>query len=346
MTWADTANGVLKRRNADNTAWMIERNLFEDVRLTTSQTDTTPGRALKVGDFGIGGILQNLSSRDLLADDSLTFFYGVNLVNAPAGAGTAGYVTKRGRDSLYREVTYTPYSGSGRWVNYCNNGTWTGWHRLLTDADMTFADNATALARVSTTTVLSPATLGFAEQPVKTGSAQFVRAANEILMTGIVTDLGLEIGDVIQVTGTTNNNFTMTVEKITDANDINVNYEHRNGAGPLSLTDETAANTTIKRIAKWNNAPLGLGQAWVNVSASRAYATTYTNTTRRPIKANVTQGALSNPSLTLQVGGVTVGDLSAQTITRLAVGDVVPPLSKNAYSVTGNGSVQFWVELR
>ncbi|WP_368655380.1 hypothetical protein ABRY94_11660 [Castellaniella ginsengisoli] len=131
-TWADTGTGTLKRRNAANSAWMIERNLFEDLRRTASATDTTAGRVLKVGDWGIGGTIPVLSGGDLLADDDYYEYYVTTAVNAPSGAlTTSGYVKKETRSSSFRKVTFTPFNlSTGPWVNVCNNGVWAGWVQL------------------------------------------------------------------------------------------------------------------------------------------------------------------------------------------------------------------------
>src|SRR5574344_3117130 len=106
---------------------------------------------------------------------------------------------------------------------------------------------------------------------------------NTVVMTDIVTKLSLEIGDVIRiVTGAYNK--LHTVESITDNDSIIVNYEHAGNRadGSLKLPDFTG-QATVTRIAKWFNAPIGMGQAWQDVLRSRAANTTYTNTTGRPI---------------------------------------------------------------
>lgn len=102
-----------------------------------------------------------------------------------------------------------------------------------------------------------------------TGTATFTKLTNNIELPKI-GEMGLEIGDVITVSGSTNNNKEFTVEFLTDANNIIVNYEHRNGTTSKSLIQETTANVTVKLLAKWYNAPLGLGQAWVNVTALKS----------------------------------------------------------------------------
>ena len=175
-------------------------------------------------------------------------------------------------------------------------------------------------------------------QPALTASATFTQATNNIAMTGIVSALGLEIGDVIQVTGSTSNNRLSTIEFISDANNVVVNAAHKNGAGSLSLVGETA-NVTIKRIAKWFNAPLGLGQSWVVVS--RVAGSTYTNTTGRSIGiAVINLGTLT----TLTVSGVQVGrcgtDLGGQGYQLSAVVG-----SAAAYSIVG-GAIINTSELR
>lgn len=100
--------------------------------ITTSATDTTAGRVLKVGDWGIGGDLPVLSGGDLLADDDYYEYYITAATNAPAGAPTtSGYVKKETRSSSFRKVTFTPFNlSTGPWVNVCNNGVWAGWVEL------------------------------------------------------------------------------------------------------------------------------------------------------------------------------------------------------------------------
>lgn len=126
-------------------------------------------------------------------------------------------------------------------------------------------------------------------QPSMTGTATFTKSSNKIAMTGIKANLGLEIGDVIQVSGSAKagNNKIFTCESV-NTDDVVVNYEHRNGAGVLSLTDESGkTGVTIKRVAKWYNAPLGLGQAWVDVNSLVVVNSSRTNSTNRPIGLSI-----------------------------------------------------------
>ena len=100
--------------------------------------------------------------------------------------------------------------------------------------------------------------------PSITGSATLNGTTNNtVQLTGIVTTLGLEVGDVIRIQYSGYDKLH-TVESITNANSIIVNYEHAGNRcnGSLKLANRTG-NVTIKRIAKWFNAPIGLGRAWI-----------------------------------------------------------------------------------
>lgn len=137
-------------------------------------------------------------------------------------------------------------------------------------------------------------------QPSMTGSATLNGTTNNtVQLTGIVTTLGLEVGDVIRIQYSGYDKLH-TVESITNNNLIVVNYEHagNRGDGSLKLADETAA-VTITRIAKWYNAPVGMGQAWVEVT--RAIATTNTNLLNRTMSIIIQQNSRSNTGSLVKV---------------------------------------------
>ena len=76
-----------------------------------------------------------------------------------------------------------------------------------------------------------------------------------------------------------------------------------NTSGKTIIKDATAAN----QAASYNQVP-GLGQTWQNVTASRAWATNYTNTTAKAITVAITfttSAVLQTP--TISVGGVVIG---------------------------------------
>ncbi|MCK9466075.1 MAG: hypothetical protein M0Q29_09320 [Thiopseudomonas sp.] len=127
-------------------------------------------------------------------------------------------------------------------------------------------------------------------QPSITGSCTTNGTTdNTVQLTGIVTTLGLEVGDVIRIQYSGYDKLH-TVETITNANSIIVNYEHagNRGNGSLKLADQTTT-VTITRIAKWYSAADGLGQAWVDVTSLRPSSmnTNVLNSTNRKILVSV-----------------------------------------------------------
>lgn len=174
-------------------------------------------------------------------------------------------------------------------------------------------------------------------QPSITGSITLNGTTdNTVVMADIVTELGLEVGDVIRIdTGAYNK--LHTVESITDNSSIIVNYEHagNRGDGSLKLPDFTG-QATVTRIAKWFNAPIGLGQAWVDVKSLRASATTYKSIENRLMVVYI---MLSSLFLTID-GEVFNFDMDGGDE---AVCVEIPPYSD--YRATGLG-LKGWKELR
>ena len=171
---------------------------------------------------------------------------------------------------------------------------------------------------------------------------------NSVVMTDIVTELDLEIGDVIRIdTGAYNKLHTVEII-VANNHHIIVNYEHSGsrGNGSLKLPDFTG-QATVTRIAKWFNAPLGLGQTWVNTTPFRTYGTLYTGLLNRPIAVAVNHVSTSgNPSAALIVDGVTVAlenDLNSTSDSQLYAD--VPAASEYKADIP-NGSISTWSELR
>ena len=160
-----------------------------------------------------------------------------------------------------------------------------------------------------------------------TETATFTGIDNKIVMTGIVTALQLEVGDVIQFSNAiSQNNKPRTVESITDADTIIVNYEHcgARGDGSLKLTDEAVVSATVKLLAKWFVAPIGLGQALVAVTSFRDFGVSYVNNTNRTISAIVE----------FNQGNLGVGFLYQETF---KISNSTPP---TGYSTLVNGNIQ------
>lgn len=112
------------------------------------------------------------------------------------------------------------------------------------------------------------------------------------------------------------------------------------------------ANATAATNAVAYGQAFGLGQSWTNVTSSRAAATTYYNTTAKPIfvvlQCNDTNG--NDPTITVTVGGVSIitnywYDHYTQ-IGGCLVSFVVPPGQSYSVTFTNYGSVGQWSELR
>lgn len=101
--------------------------------------------------------------------------------------------------------------------------------------------------------------------------------------------------------------------------------------------------------ARYAENPIGVGQTWQSVTGSRAFATTYTNSTGKSIQVYIrtTYGAGSNV-LTLTVGGVAQvhgGNGSYESYSKIAF--IVPPGATYSLVITsGTAALVDWIELR
>ena len=185
---------------------------------------------------------------------------------------------------------------------------------------------------------------------IATGTATFTATTNNINLTGI--GIGVEVGDVIQISGAIDakNNSEFTVEVITDANNIIVNQAHANkGTTKNVATQAGDTGVTIKLLAKWYNAPIGLGQGWVDVTINRALNTNYPNNTNRSIGFLPTCIDNNTGNIYVVIDGVTVcnwDNANADGQDIVPFGEIT--ISKGSiYSLTHlNAGVSLWLELR
>ena len=250
--------------------------------------------------------------------------------NLPPGADYGQLIVSRGEDTILQLVS--DFGGrlwqrSGNPSNTGGNGSYSDWQEipsLATTYTKTEVDDLVA------TRTESP------DETAITGTATFTNLTNNIALTGIGS-IGLEIGDVVQVTGTASNNKLFTVEVITDSGNVIVNQAHAGGTTTKSLVDETVS-ATVTLIAKWFNAPIGLGQGWV--APSRSPGVTYTNNTLRAMSVNV-QASTSN-RWPFTIDGLIIG-LNSNTTVRTQWNPIIPPESTYSFAVA---ALRDWTELR
>ena len=175
-------------------------------------------------------------------------------------------------------------------------------------------------------------------QTIATGTATFTSTTNNINLTGI--GIGVEIGDVIQISGAEDakNNSEFTVEVITDAHNVIVNQAHANKGTNKNIAARSGdTGVTVKLLAKWYNAEPTLGRDWVNLTSSRAFATTYDNLTNRAI-----------PVCVLNTNGTVVHTITTNGSTQCYTGFTTQvTIPRGTYKIDINvGSLLYWSEMR
>jgi len=218
---------------------------------------------------------------------------------------------------------------------------------VVNDGSATFRARRLTSSTVSITRLETGS--GVAANPEVTGSTVFTQSTNNIGLTG-VGSIGLEVGDVVQVTGTASNNKLFTVEVITDSGNVIVNQAHAGGTTSKSLVDETVS-ATVTLLARAINAGYGQGQGWCVPSTARSSGTTYTNNSKRLIVAKVDSNYTGGLEAEMkgEVDGATVQHVILQNIdvaSTLGVSLQVPP--GNSYKITNvqRLSLRKWSELR
>ena len=185
-------------------------------------------------------------------------------------------------------------------------------------------------------------------QTIATGTATFTATTNNINLTGI--GIGVEIGDVIQISGAIDakNNSEFTIEVITDANNVIVNQAHANkGTSKNVAARSVDTGVTVRLLSKWYNAPSGLGQDWVDVTVSRSAGVTYPNNTNRTIDSSIWFDSLvAVAQATLLINGVGIENISFGSGTEGSLGKQIPKSSNYSVTIITGFTIFKWSELR
>ena len=116
----------------------------------------------------------------------------------------------------------------------------------------------------------------------------------------------------------------------------------------MAMTIDGSTGVTFPDATTQNSSPIGVGQTWQDVKASRAYATTYTNSTGKPIQIMVAAsntGATFN--ITLTISGVVAAYQAGTTAgNTLMVSGIIPNGATYSVTVTTMSAALYWAELR
>jgi hypothetical protein len=231
----------------------------------------------------------------------------------------------------------------------------------LTFRSATLTSGATINQQITSAlsiTVPSTATLG----TVSTVQSQLVllvayNAGSPVLCIANISG-GLNLDETTLISPTTISSGATSASVIYSASSVGANSPFRI-VGYIAITEATAGT--------WATAPtlvqgqggqalsamqsLGFGQTWQNVSASRAFGTTYYNPTNRPILVSLGVADSIVATFNLTVNGVVA---SSASINNYADGAQILPLTAivppgGSYIVTasaGTGTINTWAELR
>lgn len=119
-------------------------------------------------------------------------------------------------------------------------------------------------------------------------------------------------------------------------------------SGTLTAGTVSGAGTGLTGTASSLNAGIGVGQTWSDVTASRAFGTTYTNSTSKPIQVSICANNSTASHLNLSVSGVTTAKIVlAAGNTGGAAQSIIPVGATYVATVTaGTASNVSWSELR
>jgi hypothetical protein len=119
-------------------------------------------------------------------------------------------------------------------------------------------------------------------------------------------------------------------------------------SGDSTRTYSVAAGVAATDAVNFGQA-FGLGQTWQDMTASRALATTYTNSTSKPISVAVTMVSTGGGNPQLTIGGVLMkGPAMSANLQACIIGEVPPGATYSANNPVATASIvaNGWLELR
>jgi len=92
----------------------------------------------------------------------------------------------------------------------------------------------------------------------------------------------------------------------------------------------------------------GYGQTWQNLTASRAFATTYYNTTGKPIFISVESSLTTTSNMTLLVNSLEIAFKQGENVSAIkaTIQGIIPPGATYQITTAGSPTISLWNELR
>lgn len=374
--WADTAAGILKQRNAANTAWI---SLFKisDYALQSLCGVATVDKssAYTVVDADKGKVFNctgGTFTLSLTAAATLGGGYAFAVRNSGAGVIT---IDPNGSETIDGVATVSLAAGESCIVS-CNGTAFVTVGRPVASSYYKEIQPVAASVGSSELTVtLNPTTLDFRSATLGSGTVNTRTVAAAILVVvpstatlGCVNAVASRLAvlaldnsgtvelAVVNMAGGNNLDETTLITTTTIGTGADSNNVVYSTTGRTSVPFRVVGfvESTQATAGTWASAPstiqgqggqalaamssFGYGQTWQNVTGSRVIGTTYYNTTGKPIHI----------SIGCAVGGggpaPTVGGVTSPSVFSYCAFFIVGP--GQSYSATAGGAIQTWMEFR
>ncbi|MEQ4617653.1 MAG: hypothetical protein ABN482_06355 [Corticimicrobacter sp.] len=153
MQWLDTSvsPAMIRRRNAANTDWVAIMPALQALgtaafaNLTTSVTDTTAGRVIRVGDFGIGGRAAVIPGANFDTISAVAGFFGIP-ANANSPFGASANVVNFGGFNDYEAQLGIVLAQKIAMIRQKIGGVWADPYELFHTANCTVTGNANGVS--------------------------------------------------------------------------------------------------------------------------------------------------------------------------------------------------------
>jgi len=323
----------------------------------SSPTDLTGNTLLLKGAFGLGdndgnvsGPLSNatlangfISATDSAPSDwTLGGSYPSGLHLHRSGAVTTQFVMSYGVGAT---AGFRVGNGSGGWLGW--NELWHSGNQVALGATASSARTALELTNSATIAATSANTASSIVQ--RDASGNF--SAGTVTATFIGNGSGLtnlDAGDIAAGTLPVARGGT-GVTTSTGTGSVVLSASPALTGTPTAPTAAAGTNTTQVATTAFvlaNTSGLGAGQTIQDVTASRAFGTTYTNSTGKPIYVSIYPVAAASKTYTLSVDGIQVSNLVYGSATLSAQLSCVVPNGSTYIATTNSGVLSKWTELR